>query len=121
MRIGGYAGRILRIDLTSRTIEKEPLDMELVKEFIGPDGISFRWAYDLIRPKMDPYSESSPIILGSGPIVGTPVPGSSRVFALFKHPNYGGVVENSHAGGDLGPMLKWAGYDYIIITVLKNQ
>jgi aldehyde:ferredoxin oxidoreductase len=116
MRIGGYAGKVLKIDLTTGTIEKEPLDMGLAKKYIGPEGILFRWAYDLIPPKIDPYSERCPILLGSGPMVGTPVPGSSRVCALFKHPNYGGVIENSHAGGDLGPMLKWAGYDYLIVT-----
>ncbi len=116
MKIGGYAGRVLKVDLTTGVIETEPLDMELAKKFIGPEGILFRWAYDLIPPKLDPYSDRSPILLGAGPMVGTPVPGSSRVCALFKHPNYGGVIENSHAGGDLGPMLKWAGYDYLIIT-----
>lgn len=116
MKIGGYAGKILRVNLTTGAIEKEPLDMDLAKKFIGPEGISFRWVYDLIPPKVDPYSEVCPIIIGSGPIVGAPVPASSRVFATFKHPNYGGVIENSHAGGDLGPMLKWAGFDYVIIT-----
>jgi len=116
MNMGGYAGTILKIDLTDGSIKEEPLDRALVKQFIGPEGISFRFAYDLISPKMDPYAEGSPIIVGTGPIVGAPVPASSRVFATFKHPCYGGVIENAHAGGDLGPMLKWAGYDYIIIT-----
>lgn len=116
MKLGGYAKNILRVNLTTGDIKKEPLTIDLIKKYIGPEGISFRWAYDLIPPKIDPYSETCPIIIGSGPIVGTPVPLSSRVFATFKHPNYNGVIENSHAGGDLGPMLKWAGYDYIIIT-----
>jgi aldehyde:ferredoxin oxidoreductase len=102
--------------LTDKSIKEQPLDRALSTQFIGPEGISFRFAYDLISPKMDPYAERSPIIIGTGPIVGAPVPASSRVFATFKHPCYGGVVENAHAGGDLGPMLKWAGYDYIIIT-----
>ncbi len=74
MKIGGYAGKVLKVDLTSGTIEKEPLDMELVKKFIGPEGILFRWAYDLIRPKIDPYSETCPIILGSGPVWEHPCP-----------------------------------------------
>jgi aldehyde:ferredoxin oxidoreductase len=116
MRLGGYSGWILTVNLSSGAIGKEPLDMELIKKFIGPEGITFKWAYDLISPKIDPYSESCPIIIGSGPIVGAPVPACSRVFATFKHPNYGGVIESSHAGGDLGPMLKWSGYDYAIIT-----
>lgn len=116
MKVGGYAGKVLRVDLSSGVIEKEPLDMDLVRRFIGPEGVSFRWMYDLLPPKVDPYAEVCPVIIGSGPVVGVPVPASSRVFAAFKHPNYGGVVENSHAGGDLGPMLKWAGYDYVIIV-----
>jgi aldehyde:ferredoxin oxidoreductase len=116
MKIGGYAGSILRVDLSTGDIETEPLDMELARKFIGAEGINFRWAYDLIPPKLDPYAEACPIILGAGPMVGTPVPASSRAAATFKHPNYGGVIENSRAGGDLGPMLKWAGYDYVIVT-----
>lgn len=115
MKTRGYAGKVLQVNLTTGAVGKEPLDMELAKKFIGPEGIPFRWAYDLMPPKLDPYAETSPLIIGSGPIVGTPVPGCSRVFTLFKHPN-GGVIENSHAGGDLGPMLKWAGYDYLILT-----
>jgi aldehyde:ferredoxin oxidoreductase len=121
MDIGGYAGTILKVDLSDRSIEKEPLDRALLKKFIGPEGISFRFAYDLIPPKIDPYAKGSPIIIGSGPVVGTPVPASSRVFATFKHPCYGGVIENGHAGGDLGPALKWAGYDYVIITGQSNK
>jgi aldehyde:ferredoxin oxidoreductase len=116
MKTSGYAGKVLRVNLTTRAIETEALNMELARKFIGPEGIMFRWAYDLITPKIDPYAETCPIIIGSGPIVGTPVPGSSRVCALFKHPNYGGVIENSHAGGELGPMLKWSGYDYLVVT-----
>lgn len=116
MKMSGFAGAVLRIDLTRKSVEKEPLDMDLARKFIGPEGVSFRWFYDLTSPGMDPFAENSPIIIGAGPIVGAPVPASSRVFAAFKHPCYGGLIENSHAGGDLGPMLKWAGYDYLIIT-----
>ena len=98
MGLRGYAGTILKINLTTGAIEKESLDMRLAEKYVGPEGISFKWAYDIIPPKIDPFSEKCPIIIGSGPIVGSPVPGSSRIFALFKHPNYGGVIENSHAG-----------------------
>ena len=116
MSARGYAGRVAKIDLTRGTVEKVPLDADLVEKFIGPEGIPLQWAYDLIPPGSDPFDDSSPVIIGSGPIVGAPVPGSSRVCALFKHPNSRGLIESSHAGGHLGPMLKWAGYDYLIIS-----
>lgn len=116
MKMGGFAGTVVKVDLTGRRIERKVLDMDLARKFIGPEGVSFRWFYDLTSPKMDPLAENSPIIIGAGPIVGAPVPASSRVCAAFKHPCYGGLIENSHAGGDFGPMLKWAGYDYLMIT-----
>ena len=116
MGIGGYAGRIVYIDLSSNQVDKRELDQELIKRFLGGQGINFWLAYKLIKPEMDAYAEEAPIIIGSGPIVGLPVPASSRVFATFKHPNYGGVIESSHAGGDFGPMLKWAGYDFLVIA-----
>jgi aldehyde:ferredoxin oxidoreductase len=116
MKMSGYAGTVVKVDLTRKTVATEPLDRDFAKKFIGPEGISFRWFYDLVSPKMDSFSENSPIIIGAGPVVGTPVPASSRVCAAFKHPCYRGLIENSHAGGDFGPMLKWAGYDYLVIT-----
>ena len=53
MKMGGYAGRILRVDLTKGVIEKEPLPKDLVEKFMGAEGISFRLAYELIPPKMN--------------------------------------------------------------------
>ncbi|MBI2831720.1 MAG: hypothetical protein HYX79_05640 [Chloroflexi bacterium] len=112
---GGYAGRILIVDLTTGSARKEPLDGELVEKFTGGEGGNFRLGYDLIRPGMDVFSEDSPIIFGAGPCVGIPAPASHRFFTLYKHPAYG-VIENAKGGGKLGIMLKRAGYDYLIIT-----
>lgn len=70
MKMSGFAGAVLRIDLTRKSVEKEPLDMDLARKFIGPEGVSFRWFYDLTSPGMDPFAENSPIIIGAGPIVG---------------------------------------------------
>jgi aldehyde:ferredoxin oxidoreductase len=117
MKLGGYAGTVLKINLTTGAIQKEPLDeRELTGKFIGPESMSFRWAYDLFKPKIDPLAEDCPVIMGSGPFAGTPVPGCNRLYALFKHPSYGGLLENSRAGSSFGTFMKWAGYDYIIIT-----
>ena len=44
MSARGYAGRVAKIDLTRGTVEKVPLDADLVGKFIGPEGIPLQWA-----------------------------------------------------------------------------
>ncbi len=111
----GYVGTILHVNLTTGEIRKEPLDLELARNFIGGVGINHRLAYDLIKPRIDPLSPENPIIIGVGPLVGTFVPGTARVMGTTKFPLTGAIAT---AGGSMrfGCMLKWAGYDHIVIT-----
>lgn len=115
MEIGGYTRNILKVNLTTGEIKKEPVSMELIKNFIGGPAGTLRLAYDLIPPGMDPFAENSPIIYGVGPCVGTLVPSGRTTVAAYKMPLYG-TIGWGHVGDDLGAMLKWAGYDYVIIT-----
>lgn len=115
MAANGYAGKLLYVDLTNNEIKIEPIDMELVKAFIGGVGLNNRLAYDIIEPGVDPLSPDNPIILGTGPFAGTPIPGAGKVFATSKVPMTDAVATAS-GGGSFGPMLKFAGYDHVIIT-----
>ena len=47
--MGGYAGKILYIDLTSGNIETKPLDLKFAREYIGGLGFSTRIYLDLIK------------------------------------------------------------------------
>jgi aldehyde:ferredoxin oxidoreductase len=115
MEIGGFAGNILTVNLTTGKIKKEPVSTELVKNFMaGPAG-ALRVAYDLITPGMDPFAENSPIIYSPGTCVGTFFPSGRTTAAVYKMPMYG-TVGWGHVGDDLGANLKWAGYDFLVIT-----
>lgn len=111
----GYAGTILYVDLTSNEIRKEPLDLELARKFIGGFGINAKLAYDLIRPGIDPLLPENPLIFGSGTLVGTMAPGAAKFGCTTKFPSTGAVF-TACAGGSFGAMLKWAGYDHLVIT-----
>jgi aldehyde:ferredoxin oxidoreductase len=115
MELGGYTGKILKVNLTTKKVHTEQVDMELVNDFLGGVAITLRLAYDLIPPGMDSFAENSPIIYGVGPCVGTLVPSGRTTVATYKMPLYG-TIGWGHVGGDFGAMLKWAGYDFIIIT-----
>jgi aldehyde:ferredoxin oxidoreductase len=112
---GGFAGRVLRVDLTRGVAETEPLDSDLAAEFIGGLGLAAKLAYEAIEPGADPFSPENPIVLGAGPLVGTDLPSTSRVFAVTKLPTSHSIGWCGGGGVSFGYLLKNAGYDHVLI------
>jgi len=123
MKYFGYAGKILEIDLTRGQILKRDLDLDLASAFIGGYGVNCRLAYDLVEPRLPPLDPQNPLIIGAGPLVGTLAPGSGQIQGLVKFPlpaSRDGEKYYVGAGSSgsrlFGPMLKYAGYDHLVIT-----
>ena len=111
-----YAGRILRIDLSTGKVDTEPLKEKMAKQFIGGIGLGFRLLMDNSKPGTDPYNSDNPLIFTTGPLSGTMGPTAGNGYAVVsKSPATGGVAE-SKAHGFFGPELKRAGYDAVIFT-----
>lgn len=111
----GWAGRILKVDLTKGTTEVEPLPEELVLNYLGQSGINAKLLYDNTSAETDPLSPENPLIFGVGPLTGTLAPCSSRYTVTSLSP-LTGIFGESNSGGHLGPEIKYAGYDHIYIT-----
>ena len=114
MSEGGYAGRILYIDLTREEITKESLDLDMVKKFLGGFGLNCKLAWDLLDPKVDPCSPNNMIFMGMGPMIGTAAPVSNKNSVMSKWPSTG-TISPGTAGGDFGINVKLSGYDEVII------
>ncbi|MEW6039912.1 MAG: aldehyde ferredoxin oxidoreductase family protein [Elusimicrobiota bacterium] len=112
---GGYAGKLLFVDLTNGKIEKNPLPWDLIENYIGGAGLASKLLFDMIKPKTDPLSPENVIMFSAGPLCGTLFPQASRFVISAKNPLTGGWGE-AHAAGFWGPELKLAGYDGIIVT-----
>ncbi len=111
-----YAGKILRVNLSTKQISTEPLTEEMAKQFIGGIGLGIRLLMDNSTPGTDAFSPDNPIIYCTGPLSGTMGPTAGNGYAVVsKSPATGGVGE-AKAHGFFGPDLKRAGYDAIIIT-----
>ena len=111
-----YAGRILRIDLSTGKVDTEPLKEKMAKQFIGGIGLGFRLLMDNSKPGTDPFDSGNPLIFVTGPLSGTMGPTAGNGYAVVsKSPATGGVAE-SKAHGFFGPELKRAGYDAVIFT-----
>ncbi len=110
----GYAGRILRIDLSTGKTKVSPLSVEYAKKYIGGIGLGMRLLIENSKPGIDPFSPENPLILTTGPFSGTMAPtgGNGHAF-VSKSPLTNGVGEaKSH--GFFGAELKRAGYDAVI-------
>jgi aldehyde:ferredoxin oxidoreductase len=112
---GGYMGKILQVDLSTRRSRIEPLDRALVEQYWGGHGFGIRLFYDLVDPAVDPLAPENPLIFAAGPFVGTPIPLSGRHSVVAKSP-LTGIWGEGDVGGKWGTALKAAGYDVLIIT-----
>ena len=113
--MGGFAGTVLWVDLSRGAIAAEPLDTGLARDFIGGLGLTIRLAYENIEPGAGALAPENPIVLGAGPMVGTDLPASSRVFSVTKLPTSGTIGWSGAGGVTFGCMMKNAGYDHIVI------
>ncbi len=110
-----YTGQVLHVNLTNRKIMSKPINRAWLKDYIGGWGLAVRYFYDLVDPKVDPFSPENALVIMTGPLCGTLAPTASRTCFVSKSPHTGTIFE-SNVGGAFGPELKFAGYDGIIIT-----
>lgn len=111
----GFAGTILRVDLTRREITRELLDRVTAERYIGGLGLCIKLCHDTIKPGCDALSPENPIVLGAGPFVGTSLPSTSRVYSVSKLPSSRTIGWCGAGGFTFGVMLKNAGFDHVII------
>lgn len=111
---GGYVGQILRVNLGNGGVSKEPLREDWAEDFVGGVGLSARILYQELPPKIDPLGPENKLVMMTGPLNGTMLPAASRSSVCAKSP-YTGSFFHSIFGGYLGPELKYAGYDGLIV------
>ena len=111
----GYMGKILKVNLSTGKISEEPLNMDFAKMFLGGSGLACRILYDMINKDTDPLGPENPLIFMTGPLTGTIAPSCGRYVVCAKSP-LTGIWGESNSGGKFGPMLKFSGFDGIIIV-----
>ncbi len=113
--MNGYAGTMLRVDLSQRRIRTEPLQEAWVRDFIGASGLAARYLYDMVDASTDPLGPDNPLIWMTGLLTGTRLPSSSRSAFCARSP-LTGIWGEANVGGCVGAALRGAGYDGVIIT-----
>lgn len=115
MEAFGYAGRILRVDLSSKRVEALPTS-DYADRFLGGRGIATRLYWDHVPPGAGALAPENALVLATGPLAGVPVIGGSRLFVCGKSP----ATSPEHftycnMGGDWAVRLKSAGCDAVLV------
>lgn len=115
-KYGGWAGKVLRVDLSTGKISTENT-VEKYKEVIGGTGIGYQVIWDEVLAETKPFSPENKIIFGTGPLAGTGAPCNGRTAITTIWPTCWPkpLVASGHMGGHFAAELKYAGYDAIII------
>ncbi len=113
-RVDGYAGRILRIDLSTGQVSGETLSEATLRKYVGGTGIGAKYLYDEVSPGVEWSDPENRLMLTSGPLGGTRIMGSGTFSVVSKGPLTNGAVA-TQSNGFFGAYLKFAGYDGIVI------
>jgi aldehyde:ferredoxin oxidoreductase len=110
-----YHGRLLHVDLETRSVREIQLEERDVREFLMGSGL----AAELFRRdkayRKPPLSPESPLYILAGLLTGSFIPTASRTSFCARSP----LTEiwcEATVGGYFGPMLRFAGYDGLIVT-----
>jgi len=107
-------GTILRVDLTTGKINKEPLPESLCRKYIGGRGFIARILYDELLKGAEPLGPKNKVIVSTGPLSGQFVPSAGRTILGTKSPATHGYGE-ANVGGHFATELRQAGYDLLIL------
>ena len=108
-----WAGKILRVNLTTGTVKSEPLNMEWAQAYLGSRGLGTKYLVEEVDATVDPLSADNKIIWATGPLTGTMASTGGRYTVITKGP-LTGAIACSNSGGYWGAEFKMAGWDMVI-------
>ncbi|MBI3060831.1 MAG: aldehyde ferredoxin oxidoreductase family protein [Deltaproteobacteria bacterium] len=111
----GFHGRLLQIDLTSRSHRWVALEETRLRAFLGGIGLGTSLLYDLAPGGVEPFSPANPLIFTTAPLVGTGLTTTSKFAVVTKSP-LTGFIADSLSSSFFALELKRAGLDAIAIT-----
>lgn len=112
--VGGYAGNLLRVDLSKDRIGEERLDLSLARNLIGGLGIASKIMLEELDPSIEPFNPENKLILATGSLTGSTVPAANKSIVISRSPLtnvWGEAIFSANCGIE----LKRAGYDILII------
>ncbi|NYT00260.1 MAG: aldehyde ferredoxin oxidoreductase family protein [Methanocellales archaeon] len=117
---GGYARKILNLDLSTEEMKEERPEEKVYRDFLGGVGMGVWHVYNNQMAGVNPLGPENIIGFITGLLNGTNVPFSGRYTVVGKSP-LTNTWGDANSGGFFGPELKQAGYDGIFIKGISKK
>jgi aldehyde:ferredoxin oxidoreductase len=112
----GYAGEILKIDLSSRKVKREDTS-HYSSKFIGGKGLAAKIYWDMVPPDARALSPENALIFATGPTTTFQGIAGCRWQVSGKSPMHEPeAFSTGNMGGKWGPALKAAGFDALVVS-----
>jgi aldehyde:ferredoxin oxidoreductase len=111
----GFTGVILRVDLATGSIDTFSPDPHFYRMYLGGSAIGSYFLLKETPADLDPLDPRNIVTIAPGVATGARLSGVSRCGVTALSP-LTGMVGDSQIGGNIGPVIKRAGYDAIVIT-----
>jgi len=115
VKLYGYSGKILYVDLTKEKIGEENLDYNLLTKIIGGSGLASYIIYRKLSEIKHPEDPSNILVFATGPLTLEEVPNSGRITVASLSP-LTGIWGETHIGTRFAIELKKAGFDAIVVS-----
>ena len=116
----GFMGKILWVDLSKQELKEETLDEKMGRDFLGGYGLGARILFSRQKAGVDPLGPEAILGIVTGVLTGNDALGGSRYIMVGKSPLTGGWGD-ANSGGNVGPFLKFAGYDAVFFTGISDK
>ncbi|NHK31749.1 MAG: aldehyde ferredoxin oxidoreductase family protein [Asgard group archaeon] len=121
--MSGFRGKILRVNLSTNKITKEDLDLHIGNSFLGGSGLAAYYYWQKIKNLEsipEPLSPENDLYFMNGILTGLPSYCTPRSNFCARSP-LTGIWGESNIGGKIGPYLKFANFDGLIIEGKADQ
>ena len=119
--VGGYADRILKINLTDGDIQIIEVDEAYKQMYVGGRGYALKLVWDLTSADTRYDSPDNVLVMAGGPLGNEPgFPGTGKFIVGTISPLTHTFVD-SNVGGHFAPLLKLAGFDALAVTGIAKS
>lgn len=111
----GWMGKLLRIDLTTKSIVAAPIESDIWQRFLGGRGFGAYLLWREIGPEIEALDARNLLVFATGPLTGTTAATPGRFSVSTKSPLTGTILD-ANSGGKWGVYFKKCGFDALIVS-----
>lgn len=119
-KYGGYMGKVMKINLSTKEVSDYPFEDHDRELYIGGKTMAAKILSDHLKGNETAFSEENMLVITTGPLTGSGAPSSSRFNVSSLSPQTG-LLASSNCGGSFGYFLKKAGYDAMILQGQSDE